>query len=89
MSEFFGEAHRRLQDEHGTRRLADRLEELAHAAFEPQEREFIQSARMFFLSTVDSHGQPTVSYKGGAPGFVRVIGANELVFRTTTATACS
>ncbi|MEE7455903.1 pyridoxamine 5'-phosphate oxidase [Methylorubrum populi] len=80
MSEFFGTAHRQLQDEHGTRRLADRLEELAHAAFEPQERDFIQCVRMFFLSTVDAHGQPTVSYKGGAPGFVRTVGASELVF---------
>ncbi len=34
MSVFFGESHRRLQDEHGTRRLADRLEDHAHAAFE-------------------------------------------------------
>lgn len=26
----------------------------------------------FFLSTVDPNGHPTVSYKGGAPGFVTV-----------------
>src|SRR5262249_19543889 len=34
----------------------------------------------FFLSTVDEQGRPTVSYKGGAPGFVRVVGPAELVF---------
>jgi hypothetical protein len=28
---------------------------------------------------VDEHGSPTVSYKGGAPGFVRVSGPGELV----------
>ena len=49
MSVFFGATHRQLQDEHGTRKLADRLEEHAHAAFEPPERMFIESVAMFFL----------------------------------------
>ncbi len=80
MSVFFGESHRRLQDEHGTRRLADRLEEHAHDAFEMPERDFIAGATMVFLSTVDGNGQPTVSYKGGPPGFVRITGPSELVF---------
>ena len=80
MSDLYGPVHRRLQEEHGTRRLADRLEEIAHSAFEPRERDFIQAASMFFLSTVDEHGRPTVSYKGGPPGFVRVTGPGELVF---------
>jgi predicted pyridoxine 5'-phosphate oxidase superfamily flavin-nucleotide-binding protein len=80
MSVFFGPAHRRFQDEHGTRGLADRLEELAHQAFEPHERDFIQGVSMFFISTVDDEGRPTVSYKGGAPGFVRVVGPAELAF---------
>jgi uncharacterized protein len=80
MSEFYGEAHRSLQDQHGTRRLADRLESLAHAEFDPKDREFIESATMFFLATVDERGRPTVSYKGGAPGFVRITGPGELVF---------
>ena len=35
---------------------------------------------LFFLSTVDERGRPTVSYKGGAPGFVRVSAPNELLF---------
>jgi uncharacterized protein len=80
MSVFYGASHRRLQDEHGTRGLADRLEAHSHDSFEPPERDFIQGAAMFFLSSVDARGQPTVSYKGGAPGFVRVTGPSELVF---------
>lgn len=80
MSTFYGEPHRRLQDEHGTRRLADRLEAMAHAEFELPERAFIEAATMLFLSTVDAQGQPTVSYKGGAPGFCRVTGESELTF---------
>src|SRR4051812_34522362 len=34
---------------------------------------------MLFLSTVDATGQPTVSYKGGAPGFVRIDGDDLLL----------
>ncbi|MET7247055.1 pyridoxamine 5'-phosphate oxidase family protein [Methylobacterium sp. EM32] len=79
MSAFFSESHRRLQDEHGTRALADRLEAHAHPCFAPPERDFIAGATMVFLSTVDGTGQPTVSYKGGAPGFIRVTGPSELV----------
>jgi predicted pyridoxine 5'-phosphate oxidase superfamily flavin-nucleotide-binding protein len=35
---------------------------------------------MFFLSTVDADGFPTVSYKGGAPGFVRVLDEKTIAF---------
>jgi uncharacterized protein len=35
---------------------------------------------MFFLATVDDRGRPTVSYKGGAPGFVHITGPGELAF---------
>lgn len=80
MSELYDEAHRSFQDQHDSRRLADRLESLAHSEFDPNDRAFIESAAMFFLSTVDARGRPTVSYKGGAPGFVRIVGPSELVF---------
>ena len=80
MSDLYGRTHRQLQQRHGTQGLADRLEQLSHDAFEPQERAFIEAAAMFFLATVDERGHPTVSYKGGAPGFVRVVGPAELVF---------
>ncbi len=80
MSELYGETHRAFQDLHDTRRLADRLETLAHAEFDSNDRAFIESATFFFLSTVDEQGRPTVSYKGGPPGFVRLIGPAELVF---------
>ncbi len=80
MSELYGNAHRAFQDQRDTRRLADRLESLAHAEFDPQDRAFIESAAMFFLATVDDRGRPTVSYKGGAPGFVRIVAPATLVF---------
>ena len=72
---------RQLQDRFDTRRLADRLDEkLGRTAFTAEDREFIESRRMFFLATADDSGQPDVSYKGGDPGFVRVTGDSELVF---------
>jgi predicted pyridoxine 5'-phosphate oxidase superfamily flavin-nucleotide-binding protein len=79
MSEFYGETHRAFQDQHGTRRLADRLETLARTEFDASDRAFIEGATFFFLSTVDERGRPTVSYKGGPPGFVCAIGPAELV----------
>src|SRR6185437_5426694 len=80
MSDLYSEAHRRFQDGKGTRNLADRLESLAHSEFDANDRAFIEAAAMFFLATVDHKGRPTVSYKGGAPGFVRITGPGELVF---------
>jgi predicted pyridoxine 5'-phosphate oxidase superfamily flavin-nucleotide-binding protein len=80
MSELYGDTHRAFQDRHDTRRLADRLESLAHAELDAKDRELIHSATFFFLSTVDEHGRPTVSYKGGPPGFVRLAGPGEIAF---------
>jgi predicted pyridoxine 5'-phosphate oxidase superfamily flavin-nucleotide-binding protein len=81
MSRLFGEQHRRLQDEFGTRNLADRIEQLAaRTEFDDDSRGFIEAMDMFFLSTVDHMGRPTVSYKGGDPGFVKVLDAKTLVF---------
>ena len=35
---------------------------------------------MFFLATADADGRPTCSYKGGDPGFVRVVDDRTLAF---------
>ena len=35
---------------------------------------------MFFLATADADGRPTCSYKGGEPGFVRVLDEHTLAF---------
>jgi uncharacterized protein len=80
MSQLYSPSHRAFQDQHDTRRLADRLESLAHADLDPNDRAFVEAAAFFFLSTVDEQGRPTVSYKGGPPGFVRVVAPAELVF---------
>lgn len=81
MTDLYHEGHRRLQDAFDTRRLADRLEEaIVHDAFTERDREFIGRMPMFFLATVDAQGHANCSYKGGAPGFVRVADAHTLAF---------
>src|SRR5690349_11300041 len=35
---------------------------------------------MFFIATVDEDGQPQCSYKGGDPGFVRVLDEHTIAF---------
>jgi predicted pyridoxine 5'-phosphate oxidase superfamily flavin-nucleotide-binding protein len=72
---------RQLQDRFDTRRLADRLDErLGRSAFTDEDRAFIQGRSMFFLASADDQGRPDCSYKGGAPGFVRVTADSELAF---------
>ncbi len=77
----FHDGSRALQDHFGSRRLADRLvDRLAHDAFTGDDRAFIESRTMFFLATADAAGRPDCSYKGGEPGFVRVVDPQTLVF---------
>lgn len=77
----YSEHHRALQDRFDTRRLADALSELiVHQDFTEADGAFISSRDMFWLATVDHLGQPTVSYKGGAPGFVRLLDSRTLAF---------
>ena len=70
---------RQLQDIRETRALADRLEQvIVRSAFTEEDRAFIQGCSMFFIATADAQGQPDCSYKGGLPGFVRVLDEHTL-----------
>ena len=81
MSEFYHEGSRKLQDRFDTRRLADRIEQrLVVDRIGAEDQAFIESADMFFLATADAAGQPSCSYKGGEPGFVRVVDPGTIVF---------
>jgi len=81
MSRLFGQQHRELQDAFGTRKLADRIEEIACVTeFDDETKAFIEAQDMFFLASVDHNGRPTVSYKGGDVGLVKVIDNQTLVF---------
>lgn len=72
---------RQLQDARDTRRLADRLMEVTvHTEFTDDDRAFIEQCPMFFIATADADGRPDCSYKGGLPGFVRVLDEHTLAF---------
>jgi predicted pyridoxine 5'-phosphate oxidase superfamily flavin-nucleotide-binding protein len=81
MSGFYGEGSRHFQSLLDTRRLADRaLEILVHQTITADDRALLESAEFFFLATVDAHGQPQSSYKGGEPGFVKVVDDKTIAF---------
>ena len=77
----YHDASRKLQDRFDTRRLADRIEErIVHERIDEGDRAFIEARDMFFIATTDEEGQPQCSYKGGAPGFVRVLDETTIAF---------
>jgi predicted pyridoxine 5'-phosphate oxidase superfamily flavin-nucleotide-binding protein len=77
----YHEGNRRLQDRFDSRRISDRLEEkLTRTTFTDDDKAFIESMSYFFLATADAEGRPDCSFKGGAPGFVRITGPSELAF---------
>jgi predicted pyridoxine 5'-phosphate oxidase superfamily flavin-nucleotide-binding protein len=81
MTIMYHDGNRGLQDEFDSRRIADRLEEkLTRTAFTADDKAFIESAVYFFIATADAEGRPDCSFKGGAPGLVRVTGPSELAF---------
>lgn len=82
MSRLYGDKHRAFQDQFDSRKMADRVEELVVVTDISEEAAaFIEQRDMFFLSTVDHQGRPTVSYKGGEAGrFVKVVDDNTLAF---------
>jgi Predicted flavin-nucleotide-binding protein structurally related to pyridoxine 5''-phosphate oxidase len=80
-SVMYHEGNRQLQDQFDSRRISDRLEEkLTRHEFTSDDRTFIESLPYFFLATADTSGKPDCSFKGGAPGFVRVTGPSEIAF---------
>jgi hypothetical protein len=77
----FHAGSRELQDRFDSRRLADRLEDrIVSATIGPDEKATIEAADCFFLATADADGRPTCSYKGGDPGFVRVVDERTIAF---------
>lgn len=49
-------------------------------ALTPDEIGFIESRDTFYMATTTDSGWPYVQHRGGAPGFIRVSGPNQLAF---------
>jgi predicted pyridoxine 5'-phosphate oxidase superfamily flavin-nucleotide-binding protein len=80
MGQHYHDGQRALQDRFDTRRLADRLAESTSDIISERFKRFIERQDMFFIATADSDGWPEASYKGGEPGFVRVLDDHTLAY---------
>ena len=81
MAPLYHEGMRHLQDARDTRRARGPAAERDGAAgVHDEDRAFIERCPMFFLATADAEGRPDCSYKGGLPGFVRVVDERTLAF---------
>lgn len=58
------------------RRLIQHVRDVLGAGF----KEFIESQCMFFLATADDEGHLDCNYRGGPPGFVKVLDDRTLAF---------
>jgi predicted pyridoxine 5'-phosphate oxidase superfamily flavin-nucleotide-binding protein len=76
-----GPGARQIQDRFDTRRLADAItRNTVHATLTDGDRAFIERMDMFFIATRGANGNLDCSYKGGEPGFVRVIDEHTIAF---------
>ena len=48
--------------------------------FDDESSAFIESRDFFFLSTIDENNRPTVSYKGGDIGLVKILDKKTAIF---------
>lgn len=79
--EFYSLPQRKIQREHDSKNLADAVvAAIVSDELQNEQMDFIRKLDYFFLSTVNSSGEPTVSYKGGPVGLVNVISPTKLVF---------
>ena len=77
----YSQEQRKLQSDFGTEKLAEKLVNMiVKSTLDERERAFLESREMFFLSTVDKEGRPTVSFKGGSAGFLKAIDEKTIVF---------
>lgn len=80
VSQQYHAGQRSFQDRFDSRRLADRLAESTSDVIGEPFKTFVEDRDMFFIATANEDGWPEASYKGGEPGFVRVIDDHTLVF---------
>jgi predicted pyridoxine 5'-phosphate oxidase superfamily flavin-nucleotide-binding protein len=76
---FYHDGMRELQDHYEGRAVPDRLANRMRSKFTDTDRAFIESAPFFFLATATPESVDC-SFKGGEPGFVRVVGENVLAW---------
>lgn len=78
----FTPAVKSIQSEKGSRTGYARME--AGGSWEttvtPELEAFLSELDMFYLGTANAAGQPYIQYRGGAPGFLKVVNEKALAF---------
>ncbi|MFN3153408.1 pyridoxamine 5'-phosphate oxidase family protein [Bremerella sp.] len=71
-----------IQAEKGSRSSYANMEERAgwETTVTPELEAFLATQDMFYLGTANSEGQPYIQYRGGTPGFLKVIDKKTLGF---------
>lgn len=78
----FTPAVKTIQPRKGSREAYARMERNGgwQTRVTPELAEFLADMDMFYLGTSNAEGQPYIQYRGGAPGFLRVIYQQTLGF---------
>lgn len=78
----FTPAVKAIQERRGSRASYARFEQMgpANDAITPDIADFIASMDGFYLGTVNSNGYPYVQFRGGYPGFLKVLDEKTLGF---------
>src|SRR5579862_9289755 len=78
----FSPAVKAIQERKGSRQNYARMER-SHGwptTVTPDLAEFLAALDMFYLGTANAAGQPYIQYRGGAPGFLKVVDEHTLGF---------
>lgn len=78
----FTPAVKAIQDRYGSREMYARMEETgpANDTLLPHLVEFIQARDSFYLGTRNENGWPYIQFRGGLPGFLKVLDEKRLGF---------
>lgn len=83
MQTLFTDAVKQAQQRHGSRASYARMEgagERENGQLDQQEIDFIQGRDGFYMASVGEDGWPYVQYRGGPPGFLRVLDGVTLAY---------
>ena len=71
-----------IQTEKGSRASYARMEQGGgwETVVTPELQAFLAELDMFYLGTANAEGQPYIQYRGGSPGFLRVVDSKTLGF---------
>ena len=78
----FTPAIKAIQTEKGSRTSYSKMEKRGgwQTTVTPELKAFLADLDMFYLGTANAEGQPYIQYRGGAPGFLKVIDGKTLGF---------